>query len=99
MPPCFGSSSAAAGNALRASAMAAVNRRLYLGDLSASCVLRDAPCRALLGMRDVVDGPKNSRILRRPRSGRLEGRATPIRSILNFLTAAICRAIQSPDPD
>jgi hypothetical protein len=57
---------------------------------SAPCVLRDAPCRALLSMRDVVDGMKKFFILRKAalrdaacggshRVGRLEGRTVLVR--------------------
>ena len=44
--------------------------------------------RALLSMRWAYDKIKELLILRRPRSGRLEGRTAPIQPIVDFLTAS-----------
>jgi putative transposase len=50
--------------------------KVYLAP--ASGVLRDAPCRALLSMRHVIEASRKFLILRRPLSGRLEGRTTSV---------------------
>jgi hypothetical protein len=57
---------------------------------SAPCVLRDAPSRALLSMRDVFDGIHKSPHPEEPASGRLEGRTAPVQPIIGFATVPQC---------
>jgi len=47
--------------------------RTKIRGCTGACVLRDAPCRALLSMRDVVDGMKKFLILRYLAERGLEG--------------------------